>query len=166
MRSATDRPALESGHETRIEPGSPGRRRRRVLTGSGRRRALTALAAVVAALAGCTAPQPPGPTPTAAPPTPTAPAAGAAAVQAQVDRFLTGQERVDLTNLLRAAERTGDEGQRYRAYVGAWQYVRDLYFQKGQLPEQKALLDALESVGRSFPQYQPADFQVDPATSR
>src|SRR5438094_8706822 len=72
MRSATDRPALESGHETRIEPGSPGRRRRRVLTGSGRRRALTALAAVVAALAGCTAPQPPGPTPTAAPPTPTA----------------------------------------------------------------------------------------------
>ena len=153
--------------------------------------AVVALAAAVVALAGCAAPQRPGPTadspiPTAVPPatlppltpglgpakgvvippTPSAPAVGATEVQAQLDRALSGQDRVDLTNLLRAAERTGDEAQRYRAYVGAWQYARDLYFQKGQLPEQKALLDALEAVGRSFPQYQSGDFVLDPAASR
>jgi hypothetical protein len=99
-------------------------------------------------------------------PTPSAPAAGAAEAQALVDRALSGQDRADLTNLLRAAALTGDEEQRYRAYVGAWQYARDIYFQKGQRPEQRALLDALQSVGQSFPQYRPDDFALDASASR
>jgi hypothetical protein len=100
------------------------------------------------------------------PPTPTALAAGAADAQDQINRVLTGQDRDDLTNLLRAAQETGDEAQRYRAYLGAWQYMRDIYFQRGERPEHKALLDALAVPARSFPQYQAKDFELDPAASR
>jgi hypothetical protein len=99
-------------------------------------------------------------------PTPSALPVGVAELDGQVARALSGQDRADLASLLRTAQRTGAEAERYRAYLGAWQYMRDLYVQNGERPEHKALLDALEAVGKSFPQYQPGDFALDPAASR
>lgn len=92
------------------------------------------------------------------PPTATAPPPGADRARSEIERVLAGTTRDDLLSLLATAERTGDEAQRYQAYLGAWQYLRDEYFAKGQPPEYRAVLEAIETVARGFPQYQPAQF--------
>jgi hypothetical protein len=44
--------------------------------------------------------------------------------------------------------------------------MRDIYFQRGERPEHRAVLDALAATARSFPQYQASDFALDPGASR
>ena len=106
-------------------------------------------------------PQSVGPAPDVVlPPTPSAPPAGADRARAEVGRVLTGEARDDMLSQLATAEGIGDEAQRYRAYVGTWQYMRDVYYERGERPEHRALLELVEAIARSFPQYQAAQFEV------
>ena len=76
--------------------------------------------------------------------------------------MLSGEARADMLSLLDTAAGVGDEAQRYQAYVGTWQYMRDLYFAQGERPDHRALLELIEAVARSFPQYQAGQFEVKP----
>jgi hypothetical protein len=141
------------------------------------RRAGLAVTAGAIALAACTtaaptpisgpatpAPQtpvlgPPGIPPGVASPTPAAPPpAGAAAALALAETAYSGQEREDALSMLREAERLGDQAARYRAYQGAWYHLHGVYQDQGRPPAQKAVLDAIEAIARTFPQYDPAQF--------
>src|SRR5688500_18513841 len=93
-------------------------------------------------------------------PTPTAPPPGAAAARSQAEAVLTGEAREDVLSMLRAAEGVGSEDERYQTYRGAWQFLRNEYFGAGEPPAQRAVLDAIHEVAKSFPQYEPADFEL------
>lgn len=134
------------------------------------------LALLLAACGGGAPQPPPPPPPTNAPATSGGGAAAglpprvaddsadrAAAIErarSAIDGTLRGSEREDLLNLLAAAETMADEAQRYQAYLGAWQYMRLIYLQRGSTAEQKAVLDATEAIARTFPQYQADQFQA------
>jgi hypothetical protein len=145
------------------------------------RRAALAIALGAVALAACLTPGPTAPTapparpPTPAPqtpilgspgpppgiqtPTPPPPAPPAAAdALALAEAAYTGREREDALSLLREAERVGDQAARYRAYHGAFDYLLGVYREQGQPPAQRAVLDAIEAVARSFPQYDATQF--------
>jgi hypothetical protein len=126
---------------------------------------LTMVACGGAAPAGVATLAPPVPVPTqgaaSAGPAPSG-EVGEAVAQArvQIEQAVAGTEREDLNSLLRAAASVSDEGQRYQAYLGAWQYMRLIYLQQGQKPEHKAALDRIEAIARTFPEYRPEQFQV------
>jgi hypothetical protein len=102
---------------------------------------------------------PPGiPAGVASPTPPPPPPAGAAAAITLAETAYTGQDREDALSMLREAERVGDQAARYRAYQGAWDHLRGVYRDQGQPPAQRAVLDAIEAVARTFPQYDPAQF--------
>jgi hypothetical protein len=106
----------------------------------------------------------PGPPPgVVVPPTPTAPPPGADRARAAAER-LPGGVRDDVLSLLDVAAGTGDEAQRYGAYLGAWQYVRDEYFARGEPPEYRPVLDAIQAVARTFPQYDAGQFDLKPTS--
>lgn len=84
-----------------------------------------------------------------------------AAARAQAER-VAGPDREDLLSLLRSAETVADETQRYQAYLGVWQFMRLIYMQQGQTADQRGVLDALEAIAKTFPQYQPDQFRLTP----
>jgi hypothetical protein len=105
----------------------------------------------------------PGPAPGVfVPPSPTAPPLGAERARAEVDRVLAGQLREEMRSLLAVAAETGDEAQRYQAYLGAWQHLRDAFFAAGQPPAYRPVLDAVHEVARGFPQYAAGQFELRP----
>jgi len=83
--------------------------------------------------------------------------------RATIARTATATEQSELLNLLHAAESAPDEGQRYQAFLGSWQYMRLIYLQRGERPEQKAALDAIEAIARTFPQYRAEHFRLQKA---
>ena len=83
-----------------------------------------------------------------------------ARARGEAQRVLGGSDREELASLLQSAEQVPDEAQRYAAYLGAWQYARLIYLQKGSTAEQKAVLDAIQAVAQTFPQYQASQFEL------
>lgn len=83
-----------------------------------------------------------------------------AAARADIQRIITGTDRDDLTSLLQTAENVADEGQAYQAYLGVWQYMRLIYVTNSQRADHRTVLDRLEAIGKTFPQYRGEHYEV------
>lgn len=104
---------------------------------------------------------PPGIPPGVASPTPPPPApAGAAEARRLAESAYSGQDRRNALSLLDEAARLGEPSDRYRAYQGAWDYLREVYMQQGRPPTQKAVLDAIEAIAKTFPDYSRDQFEL------
>ncbi|MBI2938973.1 MAG: hypothetical protein HYY04_00930 [Chloroflexi bacterium] len=103
-------------------------------------------------------------TPIPRPPSPTSgPSHSALLERARplVERAFARNDAADIVALLQRTTEIADQQQQFEQYLGAWQLMRMLYVQGDRKPDQKAAMDVVEEVAKTYPQYREELFTLE-----